>query len=335
MGAPPHDAAFPIEPFLATLDRVLPWANKVGGLLAGSSSLYVGAERHDGGVAGVALQGVALDALVCQGATPVGPSFAITEAQGITVLELDGTPIGQHEGLDELLRTESAIGGGTLMAGLSVPCGPTAGAGGAAAAAAAAARVAHAPQYVIRPIVSYSREGGALQLGAPRMVRRAVLAAAEPTTVPAARGALLLARGGGPACCRAELRPLFWGLPVGSEASRESPSARCLATAFLPHLATTFGSRLAHLWPTFGRPGAAPALLEQPGARLQLHRHSPAAARDELRARASAYAAASAAAGRPAATGGLHVSCLGRGAAAWPKRRLGSATARQPGLLGW
>ena len=48
MGAPPHDAAFPIEPFLASLDRVLPWSNKVGGLLAGSSSLYVGAGRHDG-----------------------------------------------------------------------------------------------------------------------------------------------------------------------------------------------------------------------------------------------------------------------------------------------
>ena len=32
MGAPPHDAAFPIESFLATLDRALPWANKVNGL---------------------------------------------------------------------------------------------------------------------------------------------------------------------------------------------------------------------------------------------------------------------------------------------------------------
>jgi len=71
--------------------------------------------------------------------------------------------------------------------------------------------------------------------------------------------------------------------------------------------------------PTCGRLGAAPALLEQPGARLQLHRHSAAAARSELRARASAYAAqhaAASAAGRPAAAGGLHVSCLGRGAAA-------------------
>ena len=350
MGAPPHDAAFPIESFLATLDRVLPWANKVGGLLAGSSSLYVGAERHDGGVAGVALQGVALDALVCQGATPVGPSFAITEAQGITVLELDGTPIGQHEALDELLRTESAIGGGTLMAGLSVPCGPTAGAGGAAAAAAAAARVAHAPQYVIRPIVSYSREGGALQLGARRMARRAVLgrSRADHRACGSRRP---------PACTRR--RPCV--LQGGAAASLLGPACRLrgaarVAECTVPghrvpptskgrHVRFTFGPRSAHVWPTFGprsahvrptfvRPGAAPALLEQPGARLQLHRHSPAAARDELRARASAYAAASAAAGRPAAAGGLHVSCLGRGAAAWPERRLGSATARQPGLLG-
>ena len=86
----------------------------------------------------------------------------------------------------------------------------------------------------------------------------------------------------------------------------ESASARCLAIALTPRLAAAF---------TFGRSGAAPALLEQPGARLQLHRHSAAAAREELRARASAYAAASAAAGLPAAAGGLHVSCLGRGVA--------------------
>ena len=31
MGAPPPDASFPIESFLATLDRALPWANKVNG----------------------------------------------------------------------------------------------------------------------------------------------------------------------------------------------------------------------------------------------------------------------------------------------------------------
>ena len=303
MGAPPHDAAFPIESFLSTLDRVLPWANKVGGLLAGSSLLYVGAERHDGGVAGVALQGVALDALVCQGATPVGPCFAITEAQGISVLELDGMAVGQHEALDELLRTESAVSGGTLMAGLSVPCGPTAAAGGAEAAAAAAARIAHAPQYVIRPIVSYSREGGALELGARRMARRAVLAAAKPTAVPAARGALVLAHGDRPVGCRAQGGAAAF-ISGGKSAPRCTQSRRVHGAWPL---------RSSHVWPP--RSGAAPALLEQPGARLQLHRHSAAAAREELRARASAYAAASAAAGRPAAAGGLHVSCLGRGVA--------------------
>ena len=297
MGAPPHDAAFPIESFLASLDRVLPWANKVGGLLAGSSSLYVGAKRHDGGVAGVALQGVALDALVCQGATPVGPSFRISKARGVSVLELDGTAVGQHEALDALLCTESAVSGGTLMAGLSVPCGPTAAAGGAggAAAAAAAARIAHAPEYVIRPILSYSREGGALQLGALCMATALALWAVQ-------------AQGGAAA---------FLRLGIGSEAPPESPSAWCLAIASTPRLRhPTAGHRVC---PTFGRPGAAPALLEQPGARLQLHRHSAAAARSELRARASAYAAqhaAASAAGRPAAAGGLHVSCLGRGAAA-------------------
>ena len=92
------------------------------------------------------------------------------------------------------------------------------------------------------------------------------------------------------------------------------------------------------LWPASTPPGAAPALLEQPGARLQLHRHSPAAARDELRARAAAYAAA----GRPAAAGGLHVSCLGRGSGLYGEagaesRELAAllGPAAAGGLAGW
>ena len=65
IAAPPLDAAFPIESFLATLDRLLPWANKVGGLLAGSSSLYVG--QH--------AEGVTDDTSPTGGATARWPGF--------------------------------------------------------------------------------------------------------------------------------------------------------------------------------------------------------------------------------------------------------------------
>ena len=310
MGAPPHDAAFPIESFLASLDRVLPWANKVGGLLAGSSSLYVGAKRHDGGVAGVALQGVALDALVCQGATPVGPSFRISKARGVSVLELDGTAVGQHEALDALLRTESAVSGGTLMAGLSVPCGPTAAAGGAggAAAAAAAARIAHAPEYVIRPILSYSREGGALQLGALRMATALALWAVQ-------------AQGGAAA---------FLRLGIGSEAPPESPSAWCLAIAST-RAASPHGRppRLPHVWPPRRGAGTARAARSPPAAAPPLGRRRKERAACP-RLRVSRAARRRLRRGPPRRRGRPARVVPGAGRRGMPQRRPGSATARQP-----
>lgn len=260
MGAPPSNAAFPIEAFLSTLDRALPWATKVGGLLAGDSRLFVGETEHDGGVVGLALRGVALDALVCQGASPIGPSFAITAADSRlahlgrnSILALDGKSVSEHEGLHEALALaqQGGLGPGTLMAGISVgERGSPAAVGGSGGAASE--RAAHAPQFVMRPITGYSRQVGALSLG------------------------------------------------------------------------------------------AAAELLEAPGARLQLHRFSATAAREELQARAAAYAAATAAAGMPPAAGGLHVSCFGRGASLFGapgvetselSAALGAQTAA--GLAGW
>ena len=73
--------------------------------------------------------------------------------------------------------------GGTLMAGISVPCGPTATAG--VAEAAEASRIAHAPRCVIRPIVNYSKREGTLQLGARRVLSgRAVGPCPAPETLP-------------------------------------------------------------------------------------------------------------------------------------------------------
>eukprot|EP00965_Chrysotila_dentata_P217271 6189887-Pleurochrysis_carterae.AAC.8 len=54
--------------------------------------------------------------------------------------------------------------------------------------------------------------------------------------------------------------------------------------------------------------GAAPELLQSPGARFQLQRFSAPAARAELRRRALEYSAQ-----HGAVSGGMHVSCVGRG----------------------
>ena len=55
----------------------------MGGLTVGDGRLYVGGQEHDGGAVGLALRGVHMEAMVCQGALPVGPSsFAITASEG-------------------------------------------------------------------------------------------------------------------------------------------------------------------------------------------------------------------------------------------------------------
>ena len=55
---------------------------QVGGLVAGGEGrLWVGGTEHDGGAVGIALSGVQMHALVCQGATPVGSPLEIGEVQ--------------------------------------------------------------------------------------------------------------------------------------------------------------------------------------------------------------------------------------------------------------
>ena len=96
LAAPPADASFPLERWLSRLDTSLPWARKVGGLVAGGEGrLWVGGTEHDGGAVGIALSGsVQLEALVCQGATPVGPSYEVTAVEaGSLVRSLDGVDV--------------------------------------------------------------------------------------------------------------------------------------------------------------------------------------------------------------------------------------------------
>ena len=76
--ASPTSAAS-LERWLSRLDTSLPWATKLGGILAGHDDrLWLGGTSHQGGSVGLALSGVHMDALVCQGAAPVGPAFEIT-----------------------------------------------------------------------------------------------------------------------------------------------------------------------------------------------------------------------------------------------------------------
>ena len=167
LAAPPTDASFPLERWLSRLDTSLPWARKVGGLLAGGQSqLWVGGTEHNGGAVGIALSGsVQLDALVCQGATAIGPSFAVTAAEsGSLVRSLDGVDVASA--LRPTLEQFAADGSkGVLMAGISVDPSP---------AALPPSREplvplptgAHEASYVMRQITGYFPENSALAIGA-------------------------------------------------------------------------------------------------------------------------------------------------------------------------
>ncbi|MFK7929221.1 MAG: FIST N-terminal domain-containing protein [Myxococcota bacterium] len=88
-------------PLLAELDAAYPHSTKLGGVASGgqepgSVALIADGFVHRRGVVGVSLVGdVAIDTVVAQGARPVGPSFAVTGAQGNRISSLDGTPVLQ------------------------------------------------------------------------------------------------------------------------------------------------------------------------------------------------------------------------------------------------
>ena len=160
LASPPRDGAYPIESWLSRLDSSLPYANKVGGLLAGSTSLWTGNTEHDGGAAGLMLSnGIDLDVLVCQGALPVGPSFEITSCDGNLVRSLDGMTVG--EALGPTIKSLNKDGGGNIMAGISVPTTSKGGGGGGGAR-----RQAVWPPHVVRAILGYSEPQSVLALGA-------------------------------------------------------------------------------------------------------------------------------------------------------------------------
>lgn len=168
LASPPRDASFPLEQWLSRLDSTLPWATKVGGVVGGGDGrLYVGDAEHDGGAVGLALSGsVQLDALVCQGATPIGPSYRVTSVEaGSLIRELDGMPVA--EALQPALEEWRASGGeGALMAGISVDGAAKAKLESSALPLAPLPGTAHEATYVVRQIMGYFPNESALAVGA-------------------------------------------------------------------------------------------------------------------------------------------------------------------------
>lgn len=160
VAAPPRDGAFPLERWLGMLDVALPWAAKVGGLTAGSSGLFMGNTRHDGGAVGLALQGVDLEARSFQGAVPIGPAALITACDGNLVRELDGRPVDAVLG-ETIARVAQDASGGNLMCGISVPTRAAALAGGGACTSDEGAH-----EYVVRAMLGYSKAQSILAVGA-------------------------------------------------------------------------------------------------------------------------------------------------------------------------
>jgi small ligand-binding sensory domain FIST len=136
------------------MDAALPWSTKVGGI-ATESDLYLGGDALDGGVVGLALHGTALEAVVGQGATPVGPAFKVTACEGNVVRSLDGSDVGAA--LDPVLADWNPMMG-DLKIGVSVPTRPAADGGPAPADAPDA--------YVVRQLLGMNREASALAIGA-------------------------------------------------------------------------------------------------------------------------------------------------------------------------
>jgi small ligand-binding sensory domain FIST len=83
---------------IASCDRALPAATKLGGLPSGgtgpgTSALFLGEATHAAGAVGVALRGVHVDTLVAQGCRPIGNAMFVTRHRGNVLQELNGKPV--------------------------------------------------------------------------------------------------------------------------------------------------------------------------------------------------------------------------------------------------
>jgi small ligand-binding sensory domain FIST len=90
--------SFPVEPFLAWVERRYPGLPVVGGMAsaagaAGGNRLAVGRQVRTSGAVGTLLgPGVEVQTVVSQGCRPFGQPLVVTRSEGNVILELAGTP---------------------------------------------------------------------------------------------------------------------------------------------------------------------------------------------------------------------------------------------------
>ncbi|HEX3827144.1 MAG TPA: FIST N-terminal domain-containing protein [Sporichthyaceae bacterium] len=118
---------FPIDGFVAGSNDALPGLPLVGGLAMGADGgptwLCQDGIAHDSGAVGVLIGGdVELATVVSQGCRPIGPTMAVTRAEGNELLELAGKPAGEklQEILAGLLPDEQALALTGLQIGIAM-----------------------------------------------------------------------------------------------------------------------------------------------------------------------------------------------------------------------
>jgi small ligand-binding sensory domain FIST len=118
---------FPAGSLLRRLNEDYPGVPIVGGIATGggqpgAQALILDDRVHERGTVGVALAGVAVEAVVSQGCAPLGREAVITRAEGNVVFELAGQPALERlrEVVGSLSAREQALATRGLLAGLVI-----------------------------------------------------------------------------------------------------------------------------------------------------------------------------------------------------------------------
>jgi small ligand-binding sensory domain FIST len=120
--ADPH--SFPVDVLLAHLNDAHPGLPLIGGLASAGpdAALVRGDEAEAGGAVGVVVRGAKVITCVSQGARPIGPEMAITDAEDGVIRELASQPALERvrEAIGELPSQERALAARGLMLGVVV-----------------------------------------------------------------------------------------------------------------------------------------------------------------------------------------------------------------------
>lgn len=157
-----------VDSLLQELDARNPGASKIGGLASGSrepgeSRLFLGADQHQYGTIGLALEGaIRVESVVAQGCRPVGHPLFVTRSEGHVLHEVDeGAPI---EVLNRLFDEagdprERALYQSSLFLGVAMGAGKSEYGQG---------------DYLVRNLIGADPESGAVHVGAELGARQIV-----------------------------------------------------------------------------------------------------------------------------------------------------------------